>query len=114
MQNMANPHRIIDDRIEKSVKRKTNLAQSALARLRQVNLRCKDWVSIKLGRRNCLGAPSDHPPSSLLGMGYICGPWVLPGRYNALTEIVPNSSSPYTLFDTVIYNSLLWENHNMG
>ena len=66
----------------------------------------------------CPGAPPPAPiPHARLGVGFICGLWVLPGQFNSqskrehtranvLTQIVPNSSSLYTLIYSVIYNSV--------
>ena len=51
-----------------------------------------------------------HSPRPARRGVYICGLWVLPGhttaRANMLTQIVLNSSSLYTLFYSVIYNSV--------
>ena len=58
------------------------------------------------------GTPSDHPHSPRrLVVGYICGVWVLPGWYTSQSK--PNSSSLYTLFSSVIYNSVIVL-HNTG
>ena len=66
-----------------------------------------------LGRYTALAHPLTTPiPHARPSVGYICGLWVLPGRAgttaraNVLTQIVPNSSSLYTLFYSVIYNSV--------
>ena len=83
-------HRIIDDRIEKSIKG------------RRIGHRlCRSGVKGEGGRA---GTALAHPPTTPIpharpGVGYICGLWVLP-------QIVPNSSSLYTLFYSVIYNSV--------
>ena len=64
--------------------------------------------------RYCPG-PLAHPPTTSIpharpGMGYICDMGVLlagtTARAKALTQIVLNSSSLYTLFYSVIYNSV--------
>ena len=62
--------------------------------------------------------PTTPIPHAQLGVGYIHGLWVLPGQYKSqskrLTQIVPNSSSLYTLFYFVIYNSVIGTNGTNG
>ena len=50
-----------------------------------------------------------HPPTTPIPYPYTywCGLWVPPGAPPALTQIVPNSSSLYTLFYSVIFNSVI-------
>ena len=96
-------HRIIDDWIEKSIKGR---------RIRH-NLR---WSGVK-GEGGRAGIALAHPPTTPSphtrpGVGYIqyvvcgCCRASTTARANALTQIVPNSSSLKTLFYSVIYNSV--------
>ena len=62
------------------------------------------------------GAPSDHPHSPRparrgVHMWYV-GAVGTTARANPLMLIVPNSSSPYTLFYSVIYNSVVASSDN--
>ena len=56
-----------------------------------------------------------HPPTTPIpraqpGLGYICSLWVLPGQHNSQSKRAnadcANSSSLYTFFYSVIYNSV--------
>ena len=100
-ENLCSMHRIIDDRIEKSKKGRRirhNLRQRVLP---QVYLRCKDCVSIKYNRRIVQEWSQEGG-----GPGRYC-----PGAPSSLTQSVPNSSSLYTLFYSVIYNSMTFTFH---
>ena len=63
--------------------------------------------------RYCPGTPSDQPhstmPSQAWGTYVVCGSCQAgtTARANAISQIVSNSSSLYTLFYPVIYNSVL-------
>ena len=75
-------------------------------RLPQVYLKCKDCVSLK----HFPGAPSDHPHSPCPARRGV-HTYVVCGCCRAVqqpeqTQIVPNSFSLYTLFYSVIYNSV--------
>ena len=112
----------------KEYKGKTNPVQSALARLLQVYLRCKDCVSIKLVGLFPPWRTLRPPPFLMLGRAWckcvVCGCWRsgttargcmsgvkggggrLAPPWRTLRKIVPNSSSLYSLFYSVIYNSV--------
>ena len=78
--------------------------------------------NVLAGEGGWAGTALPHPPTTPIphawpGVGFICGLWVLPGQFNSqskrehtranvLTQIVPNSSSLYTLIYSVIYNSV--------
>ena len=75
---------------------------------------CRSAVKGGGAGRYCPSAPSNHPHSPCLAPGQAWGTNVFCGccqagttaRANAQTQIVPNSSSLYTLFYSAIYNSV--------
>ena len=98
--------RIIDNRIEKSIKG------------RRIGYKSSQGGGGP--GRYCPGVPSDPPPfptpSQAWGTYVVCGCcWAdTTARANALTQIVPNVSSLYTLFYSVIYNSVLVAHRHSG
>ena len=58
----------------------------------------------------CPGAPSDHPiPHARPGVGYVCGLWVLPGRYNIQSKRANADCAEFafTLF-SILSSIILW------
>ena len=111
-------HRIIDDRIEKSIK----------GRLIGHNLQCRNEECLSRREMDTKGGWSNRrgagpvlpwrtlrpPPVPFPTPGQAWDTYVFCGcclagttaRANAITQIVPNLSSLYTLFYSVIYNSV--------